>query len=69
MNVKREETEKKMVAFEMSCNKSIWKIKWVVRITNEEVLDTITINRTLRRKSSQMIGRTLKHDGWVEEVG
>ena len=53
---------KRLEAFEMSCYKRMMNIKWMDRITNEEVLGRIGERRTpwkcLKKRRGQMMGHT-----------
>ena len=46
-------------------------IKWMDRITNEEVLERIgerrTLWKSLRKRRGQMMGHTLRHGGLLRE--
>ena len=47
-------------------------IKWMDRITNEEVLERIREKRTLwmslRKRRGQMLGHTLRHGGLLRDI-
>ena len=62
-----EAERKRLVAFEMWCYRRMMNIKWMDRITNEEVLERIAERRTLWKslwkRRSQMMGYTLRHRG------
>ena len=55
-----EAERKRLEAFEMSCYRRMMNIKWMDRITNEEVLVRIGERRTLclRKRRCQMMGHT-----------
>lgn len=54
-------------AFEIRYYKSIEKINWADRITNEEVLERVSerksIRKNIQKRQSELIGRTLRHKG------
>ena len=60
-----EEERKRLEAFEMRCFRRMMNIKWMDRITNEEVLERIgerrTLWKSLRKRRGQMMGHTLRH--------
>ena len=43
-------------------------IKWMDRITNEEVLGRIGERRSLRKRRGQMMGHTLRHGGLLKDI-
>ena len=47
-------------------------IKWIDRITNEEVLGRIgekrTLWKSLRKRRGHMMGRTLRHGGLLRDI-
>ena len=66
-------TEKKRIeAFEMWCYRRMLKIRWVDRITNEEVLRRMDENRTLwktlTRRRDRLVGHVLRHQGLTNLV-
>ena len=67
------ETERKRLkAFEMWCYRRMRNIKWMDRITNEEVLGRIGERRTmwksLRKRRDQMMGHRLKQGGMLRDI-
>ena len=67
------ETERKRIeAFEMWCYRRMLKIRWVDRVTNEEVLNRIgeerSLWRNLTKRRDRMIGHYLRHPGLVNLV-
>lgn len=64
--------KKRIEAFEMWCYRRMLKIKWVDRVTNEEVLNRIGEKRslwnTLTKRRDRLIGHTLRHQGPVNLV-
>ena len=58
---------KRLEAFEMSCYRRMRNIKWMDKITNEEVLGRIgerrTLWKSLKKRRGQMMGHTLRHGG------
>ena len=58
---------KRLEAFVMWCYRGMMNIKWMDRITNEEVLERIGERRTmwkgLRKRRGQMMGHVLRHGG------
>ena len=62
-----EEAERKRLeAFDMWCYGRMMNIKWMDRITNEELLGRIgerrTLWKSLRKRRVQMMGHTLRHE-------
>ena len=68
------ETERKgLDAFEMWCYRRMMNIKWMKRITNEEVLGRIgerrTLWKSLKKRRGQMMGHTLiRHGGLLRDI-
>ena len=58
---------KRLEAFEMWCYRRMMNIKWMDKITNEEVLGRIgerrTLWKSLKKRRGQMMGHTLRHGG------
>ena len=53
------------------CYRRMLEIKWVDRITNEEVLDKIKENRTMwknLKRRVQMIKHTLRHSTLLKDI-
>ena len=67
-----EAERKRLEAFEMWCYRSMLKINWIDRITNEEVLERIGERRTLwksqRKRRGRMMGHTLRHGGLHRDI-
>ena len=59
-----EEKRKRLEAFEMHCYRRMMKIKWMDRITNEEVLE----RRTLWKRRGQVMGHTLRQGGLFRDI-
>ena len=57
-----EPERKRLEAFEMSCSRRMRNIKWMDKITNEEVLGRIgerrTLWKSLKKRRGQMMGHT-----------
>ena len=63
------EAERKILeAFEMWCYRRMMNIKWMDKITNEEVLEIIGERRTLWKRRGQMMGHTLSHGGLLRDI-
>ena len=62
----------RLEAFEMWCYRRMRNIKWMDRITNEEVLGRIRERRTLwkslKKRRGQMMGHTLRHGGSLRDI-
>ena len=56
----------------MWCYRRMMNIKWMDKITNEEVLGRIEEKRTLwkslKKRRSLMVGHTLRHGGLLRDV-
>ena len=67
-----EAERKRLEAFEMWCHSRMVNIKWMDRITNEEVLGRIEEKRTLwkslKKRRGQMMGHTLRHGGLLNDI-
>ena len=67
-----EEAERKR-AFETWLYRRMMNIKWMDRITNEEVFGKIGVRRTLwkslRKRRGQLMGHTLRHGGYLGRGG
>ena len=63
---------KRSEAFEMWCYRRMINIKWMDRITNEEVLERIgerrTLWKSLRKRRGQIMGYTLRHGGMLRYI-
>ena len=61
-----------MESFELWCYRRMMNIKWMDRITNEEVLGRIgerrTLWKSLRKKRGQMMGHALRHGGLLRDI-
>ena len=61
---------RRIEAFEMWCYRRMLKVRWVDRITNEEILNRIGERRTiwhnLTRRRDRMIGHILRHPGLAQ---
>ena len=64
--------KKRIEAFEMWCYRRMLKIRWVDRITNEEVLNRIGEKRNLwhnlTRRRDRLVGHVLRHQGLTNLV-
>ena len=63
---------KRLEAFVMWCYRRTMNIKWIDRITNEEVLGRIgersrTLWKSPRKRRGQMMGHTPRHGGLLRE--
>ena len=58
----REAVRKRLGAFEMWCYRKMMNIKWMDRITNDEILgrngERRTLWKSLRKRRGQMMGHT-----------
>ena len=66
-------TEKARVeAFEMWCYRRMMKIKWIERVSNQEVLRRVgekrSLLRTLRRRRDNLVGHIMRHDGLMKTI-
>ena len=63
---------KRIEAFEMWCYRRMLKVRWVDRITNEEVLYRVgekrSLWRNLTKRRDRLIGHILRHEGLVKLV-
>ena len=63
---------KRIEAFEIWCYRRMLKIRWVDRVTNEEVLDRIGEKRMfwhmLTKRRDRLVGHILRHQGLVNLV-
>ena len=68
----REAERKRLEAFEMWCYRRMMNIKWMDKITNEEVLGRIgerrTLWKSLKKRRGQMMGHTLRHGGLLRDI-
>jgi hypothetical protein len=68
----RKEDIRKLEALEMWIWRRMEKISWTEKITNEEVLRRVGVERQLlnmlRNRKKSWIGHTLRHDGLLKEV-
>ena len=53
-----EPERKRLEAFEMWCYRRMRNIKWMDKITNEEVLQRRTLWKSLKKRRGQMMGHT-----------
>ena len=63
---------KRLEAFEIWCYRRMLKIRWVDRVTNEEVLNRIGEKRNfwhiLTKRRDRLVGHILRHEGIVNLV-
>ena len=68
----KKEDIRKLEALEMWIWRRMEKISWTRKITNEEVLERVGIDRqlinTLRKRKKNWRGRVLRGDGLLKEV-
>ena len=59
-------------AFEMWCYRRMMKIKWIDRVSNEEVLRRVeekrSLLKTLKRRRDILIGHIMRHDGLMKTI-
>ena len=67
-----EAERKRIEAFEMWFYRRMMNIKWMDKITNEEVLGRIgerrTLWKSLKKRRRQMMGHTLRHGGLLRDI-
>ena len=61
-----------MEAFEMWCYRRMMNIKWMERITNEEIFGSIgerrTLWKSLKQGRGQMMGHSLRRGGLLRDI-
>ena len=59
-------------AFEMWCYRRMMRIKWIDRVSNEEVLRRVgekrSLMKTLTRRRNNLVGHILRHDGLMKTI-
>lgn len=64
--------KRRIEAFEMWCYRRMLKIRWVDKVTNEEVLKRIgekrSLWRILTKRRDRLVGHILRHEGLVKMV-
>ena len=59
-------------AFEMLCYKRRIKIKWIDRVSNEEVFTRVeemrSLLKALKKRRDNLIGHIMRHDGLMETI-